>query len=116
MVKQSLAAANIASEEFGIDCEIVDPRTLKPLDEELIYESVRKTNRVVIAEEGHEFAGVGAQIADFIQRNCFDYLDAPIERVTSLDIPMPYAENLEDIVLPRPPKIVQAIRKVCYQE
>jgi pyruvate dehydrogenase E1 component beta subunit len=114
MVKQARIVADMAEKEFGLSCEIVDPRTIKPLDEELIFQSVRKTNRLVIIEEGHEFAGVGAQIAYAVQRSCFDYLDAPIERVTSLEAPMPYAENLEEAILPRPPRILEAIKKVAY--
>jgi len=113
MVKLCLEAAKTLEAE-GISCEVIDPRTIKPLDEELIFNSVRKTNRCVIVEEGHRFSGVGAEIADRIQNNCFDYLDAPVERVTSLDIPMPYANSLEETVLPRQPRILAAIKKAMY--
>ena len=101
-------------DELNLDIELLDPRTLRPLDEELIYESVRKTNRVVIVEEGWRHTGVGAEIADRIQRNCFDYLDAPVERVTQLDVPMPYSPPLEKQVLPTPERIKAALKSVCY--
>ncbi|MEZ4743313.1 MAG: pyruvate dehydrogenase complex E1 component subunit beta [Bdellovibrionota bacterium] len=106
------AADKLASE--GIDVEIIDPRTLQPLDENLIFQSVRKTNRCVIVEENWPFASVGAQIADRIQNQCFDYLDAPIERVSQAFTPVPYAENLEHEVLPSEEKIIEAVKKVCY--
>jgi pyruvate dehydrogenase E1 component beta subunit len=114
MVGQAQKAAEIAKAEFNLEVEILDPRTLKPLDEELIIESVKKTNRVVIVEEGHQYASMGSYIAERIAHACFDYLDAPIERVCSLETPMPYAESLEEAVLPRVPRIIDAIRKVCY--
>jgi pyruvate dehydrogenase E1 component beta subunit len=98
----------------GLDIELLDPRTLKPLDEELIYESVRKTNRVVIVEEGWRTSGYGTEIVDRIQRNCFDFLDAPVERVTMPDVSMPYSPPLEKIVLPNDERILAALRKVTY--
>lgn len=101
--------------ELGLDIELLDPRTLRPLDEELIFESVRKTNRVVIVEEGWKYNGFGAEIADRIQRECFDYLDAPVLRVHNLDVPMPYSPPLEKIVLPSEERIHAAIRRVCYR-
>ncbi len=101
-------------EETGVDIELLDPRTLRPLDEELIFESVRKTNRVVIVEEGWKYNGVGAELADRIQRECFDYLDAPVVRVHNLDVPMPYSPPLEKVVLPTPERIKEAIRRVTY--
>ncbi|MCL5271367.1 MAG: pyruvate dehydrogenase complex E1 component subunit beta [bacterium] len=105
-------AERIADE--GVDAEVIDPRTLKPLDEELIFESVRKTNRCVIIEESFRYCGMGAEISDRIQRACFDDLDAPVERVTSLEIPMPYAQNLEHAVLPSVERAWEAVKKVCY--
>lgn len=114
MVKFSHEVAEHAEKEFGISCEIIDPRTIKPLDEELIFQSVRKTNRVLIIEEGHRFCGVGSEISDRIQSNCFDYLDAPVERCTSLDVPMPYARNLERFVIPNLPRAIEHLKKVCY--
>jgi pyruvate dehydrogenase E1 component beta subunit len=101
-------------EELGVDIELIDPRTLRPLDEDLIFESVRKTNRVVIVEEGWQYNGVGAEIADRIQRECFDHLDAPVLRVHNLDVPMPYSPPLEKLVLPTDDRIKDAIRRVCY--
>lgn len=102
-------------EEWGVDIELIDPRTLRPLDEELIFNSVKKTNRVVIVEEGWGYNGVGAEIADRIQRECFDHLDAPVIRVHNLDVPMPYAPPLEKKVLPTPERIEAAIRRVTYK-
>jgi len=101
-------------EATGVDIELVDPRTLRPLDDALIFASVRKTNRVVVVEEGWQSAGFGAEIADRIQRECFDALDAPVLRVHSLDVPMPYSPPLEKLVLPSMTRIEAAIRKVCY--
>jgi len=98
----------------GIDCEVLDPRTLMPLDEALIFESVRKTNRAVIVEENWPFASVGAQIADRIQSECFDDLDAPVLRVSQEPVPVPYAEQLEHEALPGEEKIVSAVKRVCY--
>ena len=99
-------------EKEGINPEIVDLRTLRPLDEKTVYESVRKTNRVLIIEEGWPQASVGSHVADLIQRNCFDYLDAPILRVHQEDVPMPYAANLEKASLPNPVKIMAAVHKL----
>jgi pyruvate dehydrogenase E1 component beta subunit len=110
----SLAAADVLAKE-GIEVEVVDPRTLRPLDEELIFESVQKTNRCVVVEEGWRVAGFGAEIADRVQRECFDDLDAPILRVTSADVPMPYAKTLEKAYLPQPEKVVEAVKKVLYR-
>ncbi len=101
-------------EKTGLDIELIDPRTLRPLDEELLFASVRKTHRVVIVEEGWQYNGVGAEIADRIQRECFDQLDAPVLRVHNLDVPMPYAPPLEKIVLPSEERIIEALRRVTY--
>ena len=109
---KTLEACASLAEQFSI--EVIDPRTLVPLDEEMIFQSVRKTHRVVIVEENWPFASVGAQIADRIQRECFDYLDAPVMRVSQEPVPVPYNENLEHHVLPSIEKIVQAIKNVCY--
>ncbi len=107
------AAAELA--ENGIEAEIVDPRTLRPLDDDLIFESVRKTNRCVVVEEGWRYAGFGAEIADRVQRECFDALDAPVVRVTSADVPMPYAKTLEKAFLPQPEKVIDAVHQVLYR-
>ncbi|MCG3114662.1 MAG: pyruvate dehydrogenase complex E1 component subunit beta [Candidatus Manganitrophus sp. SA1] len=100
----------------GIDAEVVDPRTLRPLDMETILNSVRKTNRVVIVEEAWPYAGVSAEIADRITHEALDILDAPVERVTGVDAPIPYAKNLEQAALPSPEKIIHAVKKVMYLE
>lgn len=105
---ESLVAAT------GLDIELVDPRTLRPLDDELIFASVRKTNRVVIVEEGFPYGNVGAEIADRIQRECFDFLDAPVLRVSNVDVPMPYSPPLEKAVLPSEARIIEALRRVTY--
>lgn len=99
----------------GLEVELLDPRTLKPLDMALIAQSVKKTGRVVIVEEGHFFSGVGAQIADSIYRDLFDYLDAPIARVAQGECPMPYAANLEYLTLPQVPNIIEAVKQVAYR-
>lgn len=115
-IYHQVAKAADTLQEQGISTEIIDPRTLQPLDEDLIFSSVRKTNRVVIVEEAWGFASVGAQIADRIQKECFDYLDAPIERVTSDFVPVPYAEDLEHEVLPNADKTVEACKRVTYKK
>jgi pyruvate dehydrogenase E1 component beta subunit len=112
----TLQAAKIVQEEDGISVEVIDPRTLRPMDIDTILESVRKTNRCVIVEEGWPVCGIGAQIVDDIQREVFDYLDAPIARVTGADAPDPYAQNLEQIAFPQADYIVKAIRHTCYRE
>jgi len=99
---------------LGIDAEIIDLRTLRPLDEDTILTSVRKTNRVVTVEEGWFFAGIGVSIAGIIMQKAFDYLDAPVEFVTGKDVPLPYAENLEKLALPSLDEVIAAAKKVCY--
>lgn len=101
-------------EELGIHAEVVDPRTIRPMDYELIENSVKKTNRLVIVEEGWPFAGVGAQIAFEIGKRAFDYLDAPIERVTQEDVPLPYNSKLEKASLPNIDKVIRAVKRVLY--
>jgi pyruvate dehydrogenase E1 component beta subunit len=108
------AAADLAKE--GIEVEVVDPRTLRPLDVETILNSVKKTNRVVIVEEGWPQYGVGAQFVDVIQHGAFDYLDAPILRVTGADVPMPYAKNLEHLALPDKQRVKDAVYRVLYRQ
>ena len=110
----ALQAAELLAKD-GIDAEVVDPRTLRPLDEEIIFESVRKTNRCVVVEEGWRYAGFGAEIADRVQRGCFDDLDAPVIRVTAADVPMPYSKMLEKAFLPQPERVVEAVRQVLYR-
>ena len=101
-------------EKLGISCEVIDPRTIRPLDIGAIVESVKKTNRVVVAEESHPFCGVGAEISIEITERAFDYLDAPVKRVSGVDVPMPYAKNLEDLAIPNVDQIVAAVREVAY--
>ncbi|HLC41125.1 MAG TPA: pyruvate dehydrogenase complex E1 component subunit beta [Methylomirabilota bacterium] len=101
-------------EKEGISIEVVDPRTLRPMDTETILNSVRKTHRAVVAEAGAGFAGMGSEIAAFITENAFDDLDAPVERVTGANAPMPYAKNLEQAKTPSKEKIIEAIRSVAY--
>ena len=108
-------AAHILAEE-NINAEIIDLRTIKPLDEETILESVRKTNRLVVVEEGWFFAGVGATISSIVVREAFDYLDAPPEVVSGKDVPLPYAENLEKMSLPTVEDIVLAVKRACYRQ
>jgi len=110
-----LPAVETLEAEEGISCEVIDPMTLSPLDYEALEESIRKTNRCVIVEEGWPKASVGAWIGEEMARRCFDYLDAPIERLTQKDVPMPYAFNLEEIAMPRPVDVVEAVKKVCYK-
>jgi len=97
----------------GISVELVDPRTLRPMDAETIIGSVRKTHRAVVVEAGAGFAGMGSEIASFITERAFDDLDAPVERVTGANAPMPYARNLERLKTPSKEKIAAAVRRVC---
>ncbi|MBI5747428.1 MAG: pyruvate dehydrogenase complex E1 component subunit beta [Nitrospirae bacterium] len=101
-------------ETLGVDAEVVDPRTIRPLDVKTIVDSVKKTGRAVIVEEGWRFGGVGAEIANIIYDNAFSDLDAPVERVTNLDLPMPYSRNLEQAILPNKERVIEAVKKVCY--
>jgi len=103
-------------EKEGISAEILDLRTLRPLDEEAIVASVKKTNRAVVVEEGWPHSGVGAQVVDVIQSGAFDFLDAPVIRVTGLDVNMSYAANLENATQPDAAKIAAAVKKVLYVE
>jgi pyruvate dehydrogenase E1 component beta subunit len=103
-----------ALEQQGVSCEVIDPRTIRPLDIDLIVESVKKTNRVVVVEESHPFCGVGSEISTQVTERAFDYLDAPVKRVSGADVPMPYAKNLEDLAIPSVDKVVAAVREVSY--
>src|SRR5262250_2565963 len=113
MMYRALEVADELAAE-GISMEIVDPRTLRPMDTGAIIGSVRKTHRAVVLEAGAGFAGMGSEIAAFITETAFDDLDAPVERVTGENAPMPYAKNLERLKTPSKAKIAAAIRKVCY--
>ncbi len=100
---------------LNINAEIIDLRSIKPLDEETIYNSIKKTNRVVIIEDGWGNTSFGSHLSYLIQLNCFDYLDAEVVKVSGKDVPMPYAENLEALALPSTNEIVQAVKKVLYK-
>ena len=113
LVPTALKAAEELEKE-GINCEVIDPRTIRPLDIETIVESVKKTNRVVVAEESHPFCGVAAEISAEIHERAFDYLDAPVKRVSGADVPMPYAKNLEQLAIPDVPQLVAAVKEVAY--
>jgi pyruvate dehydrogenase E1 component beta subunit len=107
-----------AAEELAkdnIEAEVIDLRTLKPMDIEAIMESVKKTNRLVTVEEGWRQSGVGAEIAATVMEQAFDWLDAPVLRVTGKDVPMPYAANLEKLALPSVAEVVEAVKSVCYR-
>jgi pyruvate dehydrogenase E1 component beta subunit len=112
MLYRALEVAEDLARE-GISCELVDPRTLRPMDIETLMGSVRKTHRAVVVEAGAGFAGMGSEIAAFITESAFDDLDAPVERVTGANAPMPYAKNLEQAKTPSKEKILAAIRRVC---
>jgi pyruvate dehydrogenase E1 component beta subunit len=101
-------AAKVLANEHGAEADVIDPRTLRPLDLDTILDSVRKTNRCVVVEEGWPHGGVGANIAALIQEQAFDYLDAPVQRVTGADVPMPYAKRLEQAAIPHPEHVVSA--------
>jgi pyruvate dehydrogenase E1 component beta subunit len=115
MVPVALKAAE-ELEKQGVSCEVIDPRTIRPLDIETIITSVKKTNRVVVAEESHPFCGVGAEISAEINERAFDYLDAPVRRVSGADVPMPYAKNLEKMAIPGVEQIIAAVREVAYMD
>jgi pyruvate dehydrogenase E1 component beta subunit len=112
-VKNALAAAD-ALKEQGISAEVIDLRTIRPLDMETILDSVKKTNRLIAVEESWPFAGIGAEISAQIMEQGFDYLDAPVKRVTGKDVPLPYAFNLEQMALVQTSDIIAAAREVCY--
>jgi len=113
MVLVALQAADALAKE-NIKVDVVDLRTVRPIDVEAIAQSVQKTNRAVVLEEGWEICGMGAQVVDFIQRECFDDLDAPVIRVHQAEAPMPYAKNLERAAKADAPKAIAAVKKVMY--
>lgn len=113
MVGKALEAAK-KLEEQGISAEVINLRTIRPLDRWTIVESVKKTNRCVSVEESWPFAGIGSEIAALINEHAFDYLDAPVRRVCAADVPLPYAANLEKLALPQVDEIVHVVKEVCY--
>ena len=115
MILVALQAAEQLAKE-GIRVDVLDLLSIRPMDVEAIAATVRKTNRAVVLEEGWELAGIGAQVVDYIQRECFDDLDAPVIRVHQMDVPMPYAKNLERAAKPDLPKTIAAVKKVMYLE
>ena len=114
MVEVALAAAEEMAKD-GISAEVIDLRTIKPLDHETIVRSVQKTNRLVVVDESWPFAGVSAEIAYEVQKYAFDYLDAPVTRVNSADVSLPYAPTLVDAFLPDPAKVITASKQVMYR-
>lgn len=114
-VKFALEAAELLAKE-GISAEVIDLRTIRPLDTETIIRSVKKTHRIVSVEEGWPFAGIGSEIAALVMEEAFDDLDAPFVRVAGKDIPLPYADNLEKYALPKTQDIVDSVREVCHRE
>jgi pyruvate dehydrogenase E1 component beta subunit len=113
MVGKALQAAEKLAEE-GISAEVINLRTIRPLDRYTIIESIKKTNRIVSVEESWPFAGIGSEMAALCMEHAFDYLDAPLVRVCAADVPLPYAANLEALALPQADQIVEAVKKVCY--
>ncbi len=114
MMTRALEAAEALAEE-GISAEVIDLRTIRPLDKATVVNSVKKTNRLVSLEEGWPQSGIGAELAAVMMEDAFDYLDAPVVRVTGKDVPMPYAANLERMVLPQTEDVIEAARAVCYK-
>jgi pyruvate dehydrogenase E1 component beta subunit len=113
-VGHALQAAEALAAE-GIDAEVIDLRTVRPLDVESILASVKKTNGIVTVEEGWPVCGIGAEIAAVVNERAFDDLDAPVTRVTAKDVPLPYAANLEKLALPKPEDVTAAAKSVCYR-
>ncbi len=112
VVKFALEAAEELAKE-GISAEVIDLRTIRPIDRETIVNSVKKTSRCVTVEEGFPFASIGSEIASILMEDAFDYLDAPVKKLASVDAPLPYAANLERLSLPKTQNIIDAVREVC---
>ncbi len=113
IIKQAYAAADELAKD-GISCEIIDLRTVRPIDYHTVIESVKKTNRLVVVEEAWPLASISSEIAFKVQKEAFDYLDAPVLRVTSADVPLPYAPTLIEASLPNPERIIKAVKQVMY--
>ena len=114
MLHKSLEAAKILKNEFDLEVEVIDLQSLRPIDSETILNSVKKTNRIVTVEESWPFASVGSEVVNIVQKNAFDFLDAPIIKVNSADVPMPYSIELEKLYLPQIDDIVKAVKEVNY--
>lgn len=114
MYHVAVEAAKALAKE-GIDCEIIDPRTIKPFDIDLVIQSIKKTNRCVIVDESHPYGGIASEVGFLIQRDAFDYLDAPVQRVTLPDVPAPFAKNLYDLWFPNAKQVVDAVKSVMYK-
>jgi pyruvate dehydrogenase E1 component beta subunit len=114
VVKYALEAAEELALQ-GIDAEVIDLRTIRPIDREIIINSVKKTSRCVTVEEGFPFASIGSEIASILMEEAFDYLDAPVKKLASVDAPLPYAANLERLALPKTKNIVEAAQEVCQR-
>jgi len=114
MLQKSLEAANYLKDNFEIDVEIIDLQSLRPLDDETIIKSVKKTNRLLVVEESWPFASVGSEVVNIVQKHAFDFLDAPIVKINSADVPMPYSSFLEKKYLPQTEDIVNGIKEICY--
>jgi pyruvate dehydrogenase E1 component beta subunit len=112
-IHNCLTAADVLEKQFGISAQVLDLRTIRPLDEDALFNCIAKTHRMVVVQEGFPFAGIGAEIVARVQAACFDALDAPILRITNRDINQPYATNLEKAVVPSIDRIVDAVRTVC---
>ncbi len=115
MVNVAMQAAQKMEKDDGVMAEVVDLRTLRPLDVDAVLASVKKTNRAVYLEEGWSYVGIGAQIVSLVQEEAFDWLDAPILRVTQADVPMPYAKNLENLAKPNAKRVIDACHRVMYR-
>ena len=114
MLQKSLEAAKILEREFDLNVEVIDLQSLRPIDQGTIIESIKKTNRMVIVEESWPFASIGSEIVNIIQKEAFDYMDSPIIKVNSADVPMPYSSSLEKLYLPQVDDIVKAVKAVNY--
>ena len=114
MLHKSLEAAKILHNKYNLDIEVIDLQSLRPIDSETIINSVKKTNRIVTVEESWPFASIGSEIVNLVQKNAFDYLDAPIIKINSADVPMPYSSELEKLYLPQIDDIVKAVKEVNY--
>lgn len=115
MVKYALEASEELA-KIGIEAEVIDLRTIRPIDRKTIIESVKKTSRCVTVEEGFPFASIGSEISSIIMEEAFDYLDAGVKKLASIDAPLPYAQNLESLALPKTHNIINAVKEICYRQ